>query len=75
MVESGKQFQMVFRNHEEQVLLSLPQIQKIVENSMPLTTAEYFVLLIQVLCGELDASWSKEYLLQHPWALAIRGED
>jgi hypothetical protein len=24
---------------------------------------------------ELDASWSKEYLLQHPWALAIRGED
>ncbi|MRN41102.1 MAG: glycosyl hydrolase [Nitrosopumilales archaeon] len=24
---------------------------------------------------ELDVSWSKEYLLQHPWALAIRGED
>ena len=43
---------MVFRNHEEQLLLSLPKIQKIVENSMPLTTAEYFVLLIQVLCGE-----------------------
>jgi hypothetical protein len=24
---------------------------------------------------EIDVSWSKEYLLQHPWALAIRGED
>ena len=23
---------------------------------------------------ELDVSWSKEYLSQHPWALAIRGE-
>src|SRR5713101_777290 len=24
---------------------------------------------------ELDVSWSKGYLSQHPWALAIRGED
>jgi hypothetical protein len=24
---------------------------------------------------ELDVSWSKEYLSQHPWALSIRGED
>jgi hypothetical protein len=49
---NGKQFQMVFRNQKEQLLLFLPQTQKIKESSMPLTTAGYFVLLIQVLHGE-----------------------
>src|SRR5215813_4738095 len=24
---------------------------------------------------ELDVSWSKEYLSQHPWALAVKGQD
>jgi photosystem II stability/assembly factor-like uncharacterized protein len=24
---------------------------------------------------ELDISWSKEYLSQHPWALAVKGQD
>src|SRR5215469_3596409 len=47
--ENGKQFQMVFRNQKQQLLLFLPQTQKIRESSMPLTTADYFVRLIQVL--------------------------
>jgi len=42
----------VFRNQKEQLLLFLPQIQKIMETSMPLTTADYFILLIQVFLGE-----------------------
>ena len=24
---------------------------------------------------EVDVSWSKEYLSQHPWALAVKGQD
>ena len=51
MVGSGKQSQTVF-NQKEQLLLFLPQIQEIRESSMPLTTADYFVLLIQVMHGE-----------------------
>ena len=34
------------------IIAILAANQKIVENSMPLTTAEYFALLIQVLSGE-----------------------
>jgi hypothetical protein len=52
VVGNGKQFQMVFHNQKELLLPFLPQIQKIRESSMPLTTEDYFVLLIQVFLGE-----------------------
>jgi hypothetical protein len=52
VVGNGEQFQTVFRNQKDQLLLFLPQTQKIRESSMPLTTEDYFVLLIQVFLGE-----------------------
>ena len=75
VVGNGKQFQMVFHNQKELLLPFLPQIQKIRESSMPLTTEDYFVLLTGFSWRELDVSWSKEYLSQHPWALAVKGQD
>ena len=47
---------------------------KIRESSMPLTTADCSTDIGHAW-RELDVSWSKEYHSQHPWALAVKGQD
>jgi hypothetical protein len=72
VVGNGKQFKMVFHNQKEQLLLFLPQTQKIRESS---NRGLFCSTDTGLAWGELDVSWSKEYLSQHPWALAVKGQD
>ena len=75
MRANGKQFQMVFRNQNKLLLPFLPQTQKIREFYAINNRGLFCSTDTGLAWGELDVSWSKEYLSQHPWALAVKGED
>jgi hypothetical protein len=75
VVGNGKQFQMVFRNQKGQLCYSCRK---------PKNKGEFYAINNRGLfCStntglawrELGVSWSKEYLSQHPWALAVKGQD
>jgi hypothetical protein len=72
VVGNGKQFQMVFHNQKE---LLLPQTQKIREFYAINNRGLFCSTDTGLACRQLDVSWSKEYLSQHPWALAVKGHD